>query len=114
MPYTGDKLQQQLNGRTRLFLDSPAKFRIDRDKDRLYLSQIFKWFAEDFTNKYSTEKDIAKHGRKVSAVLNFISGYLKQADKNYVRAGKFKIKYLKYDWLLNEQTESKKKQNESD
>jgi hypothetical protein len=113
-PYTGARLQQQLDTRTRRFLDNPAKFRIDRDKNRLYLSPIFKWFAEDFTSKYSPEKEIAKHGIKVSAVLNFISGYLKEADRDYVLGGKFKIKYLKYDWSLNEQTKGKKKQNESD
>jgi hypothetical protein len=113
-PYSGVKLDVQLDDRTRRFLDDRTKFRIDRDKDTLYLSPIFKWFAEDFTNKYSPKKEIAKHGRKVSAVLNFISGYLKQADRNYVLAGKFKIKYLKYDWSLNEQTKGKKNPNKSD
>ncbi len=113
-PYTGTKLDGQLDDRARRFLDNPTKFRIDRDKDRLYLSPILKWFAEDFTSKYSPEKEIAKHGRKVSAVLNFIAVYLKEADRDYVLAGKFKIKYLKYDWSLNEQTKGKEKANKAD
>ena len=113
-PYTGANLELQLDGRTRRFLDNPAKFRIDRDKGRLYLSPILKWFAEDFTSKYSPAKEIAKHGTKVSAVLNFISGHLKEADRDYILAGKFKVKYLKYDWSLNEQTKGKKKANKAD
>jgi hypothetical protein len=102
-PFIGDKLQEQLDDQTRRFLANPAKFKIERTHDRTYLSPIFKWFAVDFIKKYSPKKNIGRHNKEESAVLNFIASYLDKAQKDYVLAGKFKIKYLKYDWSLNEQ-----------
>jgi len=101
-PYTGNKLDEQLDDQTSRFLANSAKFKIERANDRLYLSPIFKWFANDFIKKHGTQKSIGKHNKEESAVLNFIASYLSQAEKNFVLAGKFKIKYLKYDWSLNE------------
>ncbi len=102
-PYTDDKLQKQLDDQTRRFLANPAKFKIEGTHDRIYLSPIFKWFAVDFIKKYGPKKNIGRHNKEESAVLNFIASYLDKAQKDYVLAGKFKIKYLKYDWSLNEQ-----------
>jgi hypothetical protein len=101
-PYVGDKLDEQLDDQTRRFLGDSAKFKIDRGKNILYLSTIFKWFSGDFVKKYGPEENIGRHGKKESAVLNFVANYLTDAQKDYVLAGKFKIKYLKYDWSLNE------------
>jgi hypothetical protein len=100
-PYSGDKLQEQLDDQARRFLANPAKFKIERTDNRIYLSPIFKWFAGDFINKYSPQKRIGRHNKEQSAVLNFIASYL-DVQKDYVLTGKFKIKYLKYDWSLNE------------
>ncbi|MHC4806291.1 MAG: DUF547 domain-containing protein [Planctomycetota bacterium] len=106
-PYIGEKLDEQLDKQTHRFLANSAKFKIERGNDMLYLSPIFKWFANDFIKKYGPDKSIGKHNKEESAVLNFIASYLGQAQKNYVLAGKFKIKYLKYDWSLNEQRAKK-------
>lgn len=106
-PYVGDKLDEQLDDQTRRFLGNSAKFKIDRSKNILYLSTIFKWFSGDFVKKYGLGKNIGKHDKKESAVLNFVANYLTDAQKDYVLAGKFKIKYPKYDWSLNEQRAAK-------
>jgi hypothetical protein len=96
-PYLGEKLTEQLDDQARKFLANPDKFRIDRQEAVLYLSPIFKWFAEDFVVKYSAK------GKGESAVPDFLRGYLSESDAVFVGSGKFKIKYLKYDWTLNEQ-----------
>ena len=106
-PYRGDKLDEQLDDQTRRFLGDSAKFRIDRGKATVHLSEIFKWFADDFVKKHSPKRNIGSHGKKMSAVLNFIAPYLTDAQENYVLAGKFKIKYVDYDWSLNEQRAAK-------
>lgn len=106
-PYTGEKLNEQLADQTRRFLRHSAKFKIDRRKDRLYLSPIFKWFAADFVGKHAPARNIGKHNREVSSVLNYIALYLNEANKKYVLTGKYKIKYLNYDWSLNEQKAGK-------
>jgi hypothetical protein len=102
-PYIGQKLGKQLADQSRQFLTNPRSFRADRQKKVLYISPILKWFAEDFVNKHAPEKNIGRHNRKTSAVLNFIAAYLPKSEADFVLEGNFKIKYLKYDWLLNEQ-----------
>jgi hypothetical protein len=106
-PYTGDKLQEQLDDQARRFLSNSAKFKIARANDRIYLSPIFKWFAVDFIKKHGPKEKIGRHNKEQSAVLNYIASYLDEAQKDYVLTGKFKIKYLKYDWSLNEQQTKK-------
>jgi hypothetical protein len=106
-PYTGDKLREQLDDQTHRFLANSDKFKVERADERIYLSPIFKWFAVDFIKKYGPQKNIGRHNKEKSAVLNFIASYLDKAQKDYVLSGKFKIKYLKYDWSLNEQKTKK-------
>jgi hypothetical protein len=102
-PYTGDKLQEQLDDQIRRFLANSAKFKVERADERIYLSPIFKWFASDFIKKYGPKKNFSGQSQEESAVLNFIASYLGKTQKDYVLTGKYKIKYLKYDWSLNEQ-----------
>jgi len=106
-PYIGHKLDAQLDDQSRKFLANRQSFRADRQKSILYLSPILKWFAEDFVNKHAPEKNIGRHDRKTSAVLNFIAAYLSESEADFVLEGNFKIKYLKYDWSLNEQKPAK-------
>jgi len=101
-PYEGDRLYEQLDDQTRRFLSNPAKFKIDSRRATVRLSEIFKWFADDFVNKHSPRSNIGAHNKKMSAVLNFIGPHLTDSQKKYVLAGKFKIKYVDYDWSLNE------------
>lgn len=102
-PYTSEKLHEQLDDQTRRFLANSEKFEIKRDDNRIYLSPIFKWFAGDFIKKHAPDKNIGRHNKEESAVLNFIAFYLDNSQKDYVLSGNFSIKYLKYDWSLNEQ-----------
>lgn len=102
-PYIGKRLSEQLNDQCKKFIGNPEKVKLDHEKKKVYLSPIFKWFADDFVNKYASEKNIAKHKKKTSAALNFIATYLNEADRDYILRGRFEVKYLKYDWLLNEQ-----------
>ncbi len=105
-PYRADGLDAQLDDQARRFLSDPLKFRIDRDKKLVYMSSIFKWFGDDFIKTYGTE-DFAGHGAAERAVLNFISKHLTDSDRRYLRTQKYRIKYLSYDWSLNEQRPSK-------
>jgi len=106
-PYVGERLDNQLDDQTRRFLADAAKFRISSSNETVYISSIFKWFKTDFVDKYLLDKNIGNHDKEASAVLNFIATYLDQAQQNYVLAGRFKIKYLDYDWSLNEQQAEK-------
>lgn len=102
-PYTGDRLDAQLNDQARAFLGNPAKFRIDRAKKRVYLSPIFDWFGGDFVKEYGTSTEFGGYSEAKRAVLSFISRYVGEEDRAYLAAGSYDIKWLDYDWSLNEQ-----------
>ena len=99
--YTGAKLNAQLDDQTRRFLASPHGFKIDYQQNRVYLSSIFKWFGEDWIKSYGVDGKFTGNAKQ-RAVLNFISKYLDQDDRNYLIKGKYKIRYLRYDWSLND------------
>lgn len=101
-PYTGAKLDSQLDDQAAKFLKNPEKFRIDRNNQKVYLSPIFDWFGQDFVKTYGTDKEFSGFSEKERAVLNFVGRYLAPADKAYLLKGGFSIEYLKYDWSLNE------------
>jgi len=102
-PFTGAKLDTQLDDQTRRFLSNPGNFRIDLENGIVYLSSIFKWFGKDFIKTYGTDKKFDGHADAQRAVLNFISKYLDEDQKLYLSTADYKIKYLGYDWSLNEQ-----------
>lgn len=102
-PYVAERLDEQLDDQARRFLSDPQKFRIDREKGHVHLSPIFKWFASDFVKKYGAKEAFAGRSEKQRAVLHFITRYLSNKDKRYLTKTKYKIKYLTYDWTLNEQ-----------
>lgn len=100
-PYCGEDLDRQLDDQVTRFVADPAKFRISRTENVVYLSRIFEWYGEDFPLSYATQ-EFGDHDETTRAVLNFLSGYLPGADRNYLREGRFRVRYLDYDWSLNE------------
>ena len=102
-PFAAAVLDEQLDDQAREFLSDGTKFRIDRGKDVVYLSSIFDWFGSDFVAGYGTGDPPGQRGEEKQAVLNFVMRYVDEADAEYLRAGDFKIKFLDYDWTLNEQ-----------
>jgi hypothetical protein len=102
-PYTGGALDEQLDDQSKRFVASSAKFRIDRRKGRVHLSPIFDWFGEDFLETYGTSRKFRGHSASERAVLNYLSRYLSTGDRQYLESEKYKVKYLDYDWSLNEQ-----------
>lgn len=102
-PYTARELDAQLDGQTRRFLSEERNFRIDRERNIVYLSAIFKWFGEDFVRSYAPQSGFGEHSEVERAVLHFIAGYLGETQREYLRTGAYRVKYLDYDWSLNEQ-----------
>jgi len=96
-------LDAQFDDQAGRFLQAPRKFRIDRAKKEVHLSSIFKWFGEDFVRNYGTDKAFAGHKDSERAVLSHISKHVGEQDRNYLVNERYKIKYLDYDWTLNEQ-----------
>jgi Protein of unknown function, DUF547 len=100
-PFTGDRLDEQLDDQTRTFLGNPNNFRIDRNANRVDISSIFQWFGDDFKATYSLPQNFKNLNEKETAVLNFIGQHLSQADRDYLTQGGYRTGYLDYSWSLN-------------
>jgi len=100
-PYTGDKLDEQLDEQTRKFIALNQNLKIDKQNNLVYLSSIFKWFGEDFIPSFNAQEKFMGSDKE-RAVLNFLSQYLNESEQKYLINGKYQIKYLDYDWSLND------------
>jgi Protein of unknown function, DUF547 len=101
-PYSGEKLEAQLDDQVRQWLSSPHGLKIDRAQNQVAISSIFKWFGEDWQAKYSADGKFTGSDKE-RAALNFIASYLSQDDQSYLAQGNYKLSYLDYDWSLNRQ-----------
>lgn len=101
--YRGESLDEQLDDNSRAFLSDSDRFRVDRDKNRVYLSSILKWYGDDFVGVYNTGGEITGHGETNNAVLAYAARYAPEADRDYLLNGEYRVDFLDYDWSLNEQ-----------
>lgn len=85
VPYTGALIDAQLETATRDFLTDPAMNYLEGET--LYISSIFKWYAEDFEDN------------PVQFILDHTSGELHDSIGKLGDA--VSVKYLRYDWSLN-------------
>jgi hypothetical protein len=103
-PYYGYSLEEQLQDQTQRFLSSPYGFKIDRDRQTVYLSALFQstWYGKEFINKFGTDKKFKAQAPATRAVLNFITNYISAQDVSFLEVENYSIKYIKYDWTINE------------
>jgi hypothetical protein len=105
-PYYGDRLDQQLDEQAKKFLSSPYGFKIDRAGQTVYLSVMFEpkpsWYGGEFADKYGTDKKFKDQQPTTRAVLNFITNYIPQGDISFLEVENYSVKYMKYDWTLND------------
>jgi hypothetical protein len=85
-PYRGQTLDQQLDDSTRSFVNDENSYRLDGNN--LFVSRIFKWFSEDFSNG------------TLEFYLKYAEGNLKE--KLASQKDTLKVQYLHYDWSLND------------
>lgn len=102
-PYDGDRLDEQLNEQMANYLSDPDRFRIDRENNVVYLSSILEWYGEDFVKSYGVDAGFGGLGPVERAVLNALTSHVSDDDAEYLRTSEYGVRYLDYDWSLNEQ-----------
>ncbi len=80
--YTPEKLEEQLEMQTRLAINDPIF--IKANGSNVSLSQIFKWYTNDF-------------GGSTDSILKFINKY-----RTNPVPSSAKVKYYNYDWSIND------------
>ncbi len=102
-PYRGEMLDEQLTEQVRKFLSSDRAVQFEPGNDILRLSDIFNWYSKAFS-EYEKIKRFRTFKPKERAYLNFIYEYGNKEVRDYLKNRDFEIRYIRYDWRLNEQS----------
>jgi len=100
--YTAEKLNTQLNDQTHTFLAGSSGLRINRQTRTVYVSSIFKWYGKDFISIYTPGAGFVGLNKIERAVAAFCSRYVSDQKRAYLMTGDYTVKYIDYDWSLNE------------
>jgi len=99
IPYRAAHLDAQLDEAARAYLASPHGSRFEGN--RLHVSSIFKWYGDDFIERYAPAIAVNRSPRE-RAILGTVARYGPPAIAAAARAGTLEIRYLDYDWSLND------------
>lgn len=81
------------------FLREARNVTIDRQNEKIYLSNILKEFDSDFTTYYQDTYNVES-----ATILDYLQLYLPQDDTQYLKQHpNLDIEYINYDWRLNDQ-----------
>jgi hypothetical protein len=93
--FTAENLEEMLETGMVKFLSDKTRNRFNDEDKEFEVSKIFKWYGDDFNNKYGS----------VNGLLKKYAEYLVEKKKDLAVAVKTTdIDYLDYDWNLNDVT----------
>ncbi|XP_041359052.1 uncharacterized protein LOC121375589 [Gigantopelta aegis] len=91
--YSPDKVDEQLRVAAEAFLESPDGCEVVMNNKTIYLTQILKWYQEDFgkdkAEMVSWVRDHVPEGEKRNHMSELIDGK------------KYKVTFMSYDWSVN-------------
>ncbi len=93
--YTAESLEQQLEQQTQLFLMDKSRNRLENDN--LPISEIFKWYREDFEQGWRDAESLSEFLLLYPDALAIDS---ERQEK--LLQGQISIEFLDYDWRLND------------
>jgi hypothetical protein len=93
--FVATRLDEQMDDGMNRFMSDPTRNRyVD---GRAELNEIFKWFGEDFQKGHRGIRNLN------DLVLRYADGLgVPMAERAPIRAGSVRIRYLDYDWSLND------------
>jgi uncharacterized membrane protein YdjX (TVP38/TMEM64 family) len=89
--YTGDRLDEQLADQTNYVHRHDRWFRYDAASGSVHLTKLYKWYGGDFE-------------QSAGSVLDFAARYSEDLKRSMQAGRKPSIKWLKYDWKLNDKS----------
>ena len=85
-PFSSENLQTQLNAQAKLFFSEERNLKIDANKKQVLVSEILKFFTEDFLKKSPT-------------LIHYINQYVTNKIPDT-----YEVEFIPYDWRVNSQT----------
>jgi len=87
--YTAGGLEAQMQENARAFINDPTRNRFERERQVAHLSEIFKWYEEDFS-------------KAAGSVQKYLAKYVKDPEvARGLSAEGYAIEWIDYDWSLN-------------
>jgi len=87
--YAADRLEAQMDENARAFINDTARNRFERERKVAHLSEIFKWYEEDFS-------------KAAGSVRKYLAKYVDDPEVSRdLAAGGYSIEWIDYDWRLN-------------
>ncbi len=87
--YTADKFEEQDDDAFRAWLAREDLNKFSPNEKKVEISSIFKWFKQDFD--------------KAGSVAAILGRYAPESVRDFAVSGKYDIKYIPYNWGLNDQ-----------
>lgn len=102
--FTGDQLNQQLEKEAQRFFSESRNFSVDSTTKTVFLSAILDWYQDDFIDWLKIQ-----HPEKNATLIDYVALYLpKEKTRQLLQlASDYEIKFIPYDWRLNDQKASK-------
>ena len=88
--YTAKKLDDQLGINAKDFFSRKQNFQADASRKTIHVSKLLSWFEDDF-------------GSSQSARFGYLKKYIPEASQPLATDRQTKVKYLDYNWNLNDQ-----------
>jgi hypothetical protein len=98
-PYRAAELDGQLDAAARRYLASPQGLRVEGTV--LRVSRIFEWYGEDFAGRFAPDRT-GRPDRVEQAILAVIAQFGPAAAATAARAPGARVRFLNYDWTLND------------
>lgn len=102
-PYRGKDLDAQLGDQMKRWLAS-SKNIIDPAKKRVEVSKIFDWYGKDFKDTSGLIPNVAEEYRGFIAAM---VPYVSKEQAAFLKAGGYRVRFMSYDWTLNNQPKGK-------
>jgi hypothetical protein len=87
--YTADKFEEQNDRAYRAWIGREDMNKFSPNEKKVEISSIFKWFKSDFD--------------KAGGIPKILGRYAPQSVREFAASGKYDIKYIPYNWGLNDQ-----------
>ena len=95
--FVAERLDAQLDGQTLRFMSDRSRNRWSPANQRLEVSKIFDWYAEDFRLGHKgIASALALYARHADQLAD------EPADRERIRAQRASVAFLDYDWKLND------------
>lgn len=98
-PYRAATLEDQLETAAKRYLASPQGLSIQGDV--LAVSSIFKWYGEDFVERYAA-RGPGSGTTTDRAVRGFVAMFGPPEARTRALSGRTRLRFLPYDWSLND------------